>query len=307
MNRTESVILFPGQGVLEGSMFRSGALGARYRQAIEEAGAADSVDLFVLAGSVAHYRALYARSGPPATIVGHSFGELVALVCAGAFTVSQGAEIARQRAAVLDEYQSEPGGMLSLVTTRPTAERLIWLAGACRTAIAAENAPAEIVISGTLPGIASVRDRARAEGIATAPLKARWALHCPQPMLAATFELVKRLRGLAPRPLAVPVFSPILGRYYGRTDDLTEWLARHLMLPVRFADAIRFLMVGGVRSFVECGPLRGLARSVQQITGMPRPDDHAGRDSGRATGPIRGDSAGINSHDEPACAAAQAG
>jgi acyl transferase domain-containing protein len=307
MNRTESVILFPGQGFLEGSMFRSGALGVRYRQVVEEAGAPDSLDLFVLAASVAHYRALSARDGRPAAIVGHSFGELVALVCAGAFTVSQGAEIALQRAAVLDEYQSEPGGMLSVATTRATAERLVRLAGAFRTAIAAENAPAEIVISGTLPGIASVRDRTRAEGIATAPLKARWALHCPQPMLPAAVELMKRLRGLSPRPLAVPVFSPILGRYYRRSDNLTECLARHLMLRVRFADAIRSLWVGGIGSFVECGPLRGLAGSVQQITATLLLNDHAGCDPMRATGPTRDDSAATGSHDQPAFAAALVG
>jgi acyl transferase domain-containing protein len=307
MTQAELVILFPGQGILQGSMFRGGTLRARYLQVLDEAaGAGDSVEGFVLAASVAHYRELVAREGLPAAIVGHGFGELVALVCAGAFTVSQGAEIARQRGSVLDQYQSEPGSMLSVATTSALAERLVGLAGASRTAIAAENAPTEIVISGTLPGIAAVRDRTRAEGIADAPLKARWALHCQQTLPAAV-ELRKRLMGFSARPLRVPVFSPTLRRYYRPTDDLAESLARQLILRVMFADAVRSLVADGARRFVECGPLHGLARSVHEVR-AERPADHDDRGMTRsAAGSRRCDVAAVTRDEAPALAAAMAG
>jgi acyl transferase domain-containing protein len=45
-------------------------------------------------------------------------------------------------------------------------------------------------------------------------------------------------------------------------------LARHLILPVRFADAIRTLALTGFETFVECGPLRGLARTIDATTAM---------------------------------------
>jgi acyl transferase domain-containing protein len=85
-------------------------------------------------------------------------------------------------------------------------------------------------------------------------------------MRPAATELRHQLRGLAWQALRVPVFSPILGRYYTSSDDLTECLAHHLVGCVEFAAAIRSLASLGVAHFVECGPLRGLARSIHQIT-----------------------------------------
>jgi acyl transferase domain-containing protein len=194
--------------------------------------------------------------------------------------------------------------MLSVATTSSTAERLVRLAGASRTAIAAENAPTAIVISGTLAGIASVRHRAHIEGIAAAPLRARWALHCPQTMRAAAVELAKRLKGLPSRPVRVRVFSPTLGRYYRPSDDLAECLARQLMLRVRFADAIRALIADGARQFIECGPLSGLARSVAEI----RAGDESGRRDPLLPPSRNDDAVGAGAGDEePALTAALAG
>jgi acyl transferase domain-containing protein len=221
-------------------------------------------------------------------------------VCAGAFTVQQGAEIALCRAAVLDQYQREAGGMLSLATTRATAECLVHLAGSSRTALAAQNAPGDVVISGTTPGLASVRRMTREQRIPATPLKARWALHCAPVMLPASVELAKRLRGFSPRPLQVPVFSPILGRHYRATDDLAECLARHVLLPVEFAAAVRSLAGAGVGRFIECGPLRGLARHVQEITAAMRPEADLRRREplpSMASEPV--DAMTASSHDAP--------
>jgi len=297
MTRTRSAVVFPGQGTLQGSTFRTGALRADFRRVLEEIKPAGerladwgrsgdvaellleqapstpgSVALFVFAASVANYRALVAQGERPLVLVGHGFGEIAALTCSGALDVDQGAEIVWRRTAVLDRWQTGPAGMLAAATTAAAAERLVERAGRHRTAVAAENSPTDVVISGTRQGIDSVRGLARNQRIAVHPLKARWALHCAPAMLGAATALAAELRWIRMQQPEVAVYSPILGRYYSRHDTLPECVVRHLTERVRFADAVRALSVAGVEAFVQCGPLSGLARAVGETVTRLRLD-----------------------------------
>jgi acyl transferase domain-containing protein len=83
-------------------------------------------------------------------------------------------------------------------------------------------------------------------------------------------DLERRLQQFSPRPLSLPVFSPIVGRYYRPADRLTRHLADHLVQPVRFARAIELLHAEGVRVFVECGALNALSRLAAKAA--PAPD-----------------------------------
>jgi acyl transferase domain-containing protein len=277
MNPPGSAVLFPGQGTLHTALLGNEELGAAFRAVVDEIGWAEpsaptpeSTPMLVFAASVAHYRVLVSAGLRPAALVGHSFGELAALVCAGAFTVAQGAAIVRQRSTVLDASQRARGGMVTAAAGRTAVERLVAIAAANHAAVAAENGPAETVVSGTNAAIDAIRRLAARRRVAIATLKARYALHCPALMVGAALELARQLRSIESRLLQVPVFSPILGRYYAPSDDLAECLASHLALPVRFAEAVRTLSADGIGTFVECGPLRGLARHVREITATPQ-------------------------------------
>jgi acyl transferase domain-containing protein len=297
MTRTRPAVVFPGQGTLEGSKFRTGALRAEFRRVLEEVrpagerlaewgesgdvvellleqrpSTAGSVALFVFAASVAHYRALVAQGERPLVLLGHGFGELAALTCAGALEVDQGAEIVWRRTAVLDRWQTEPGSMLTVSTTAANAERLVDRAGRHRAAVAAENSPTEVVISGTRPGVDSIRNLARTQRIAVQPLNARWPLHFGPSMRGAATALGAELRRMRMQQPAVAVYSPLLGRYYTRHDTPAECVARHLTERIRFADAVRALWLAGIESFIQCGPLGGLARAVGETVTRLRLD-----------------------------------
>lgn len=259
------VFTFAGQGTLDTAIFKTGSL-AEHLNAVRHAlGGADRIDQLVLAAAVAHYRALCSNGLHPAALVGHGFGELAALVCGGAFTLEQAAEITTRRAAVLDERGGEPGGMLTLHATTATAEHLVQLAGAFRAAVAAENGCADTVIAGTNRGLKAVRRLARAKRIPFSELNARWPLHGGELMRPAAIELAAQLCPIRPRPLEMPVFSPTLRRYYRPSDDLAACLAWSLVRRVRFADAVRSLAAAGLTRFVDCGALRGLGRHVHAI------------------------------------------
>jgi acyl transferase domain-containing protein len=130
--------------------------------------------------------------------------------------------------------------------------------------VAAENAPAQVVIVGTSHGIDSVRNQARAQRIGVEPLKARWALHCGPLVGGAAAALAAELRAIRMQTPAVAVYSPLLGRYYNRHDTLSECIAQHLTRRIRFADAVRTLLLAGVETFVQCGPLGGLGQAIEE-------------------------------------------
>lgn len=301
MVTSRAAILCSGQGNLRESTLTDGDTHSRLLQVFEEMGTAagvwghetrekraeagqvlldhsfdksENLPLLVFAASVAQYRSLENQGLRPMAMVGHGFGEIVALVCAGAFSVPQGAEIVLHRTAVLEEKRSDAGGMVAVKADKSMAETLVELAGAHRAVVAAENSPLEVVISGTRKGIERVRRLARNFGIAVIALRAPWALHFPPIMRPVAGDLKTRLRHIPSQPLRIPVFSPILGRYYIDSDDLTECLADHLTRPVRFSHAVRYLSSNGVKSFIECGPLSGLGRYVREL-GFDSPSEIA--------------------------------
>jgi acyl transferase domain-containing protein len=295
MVQSRTAVLFPGQGSLSRSTFARADVQRYFREVLEEIGSAagdcrpraqspqagevlsnhlpdapHSLAISIFAASVAQYRLLEDQGLRPVVMIGHGFGEIIALVCAGALSPAQGAEIVSERAAVLNECSTHAGGMLVARTTKPLADTLVELAGSENAAVAAENSPTEVVISGTAAGIERIERFARYLGIAVTRLRAYWPLHCRAVMMLAATELKKRLSHLSSQPLRVPVFSPTLGRCYGDADNLTGMLSGQLALPVRFADAIRYLLSTGVEAFIECGPLYGLGRCVQEIAGGNR-------------------------------------
>jgi acyl transferase domain-containing protein len=292
MVTSRTAILFSGQGNLRKSTLTDGDMHGCVLQVLEEMGTAagvwghgalekraeagqvlidhssdkpENLALLVFAASVAQYRSLENQGLRPMAMVGHGFGEIIALVCAGAFSVQHGAEIVLNRTAVLEEKRSEAGAMVAVKADKSMADTLVELAGAHRAVVAAENSPLEVVISGRRKGIERVRHLARNFGIAVIALKAPWALHYPPIMLPVAGELKTRLRHIPSQPLRIPVFSPILARYYTDSDNLTESLADHLTRPVRFSHAVRYLSSCGVESFIECGPLSGLGRCVREL------------------------------------------
>lgn len=253
MNQSRAAILFSGQGTLSRKTLTKPEVYTQFRHVLYEIGAPavqyglwahgpratqrltrhlpetpEGLSLFFFAASVAHYRTLQKQGIQPSVLLGHGFGEIIALVCAGAFSVQQGAEIVLHRAVALERARTEAAAMVVANTDKSVAKSLVQLADGHPTAVAAENSPTEIVISGTSAGIDRIRSLARDRGIAVTTMKARWALHCRPIMLPAAAELKDRLRHIPFQPLQLPVFSPIFGRYYDDAENVAELIAEHL-------------------------------------------------------------------------------
>ena len=246
--------------------------GRRLLDSVSGAGAGSAEELFetdpemmqvaIFAASVAVFEALRARGARLSVLIGHSLGEIAALVCAGALTISEGTRILCHRVAVLREHDTSGGTMLALACERARAEQVLSLLPASAAAIAGENGPAQVTVSGTTEALRRVELIAGAIGVPATALRARHPFHNVL-LQTARRELLTRIGGHRSHGLRVPVFSPILGRYYREHDDLGELLADHLVTPVEFRQSIDRAYEAGARIWVEVGAGRALTNLVR--------------------------------------------
>jgi len=208
-------------------------------------------------------------------LIGHSFGEIAALTSAGVYSVEQGAEIVSDRVESLAEAAPRDGCMAAVFAGPLEVRRILegWnarrssTAMVCPVAVAVENHDRQTVVSGPSGNVSAFIDFCGSQDISAQRLHSPYGFHHPDLEAAAT-TFAARLTAYRPEPLQRPVYSPILGRYYRDDDDFGHCLARHLVLPVRFGDGIRFLKSDGVNVYIECGALDALSKIVARVLGQ---------------------------------------
>jgi malonyl CoA-acyl carrier protein transacylase len=194
-----------------------------------------------------------------AMIAGHSLGELAALVAGGALGEEDGLRLAIARGCLMEEAAAaSPGGMMAVLgdgagtVAGEVAARL-------GLTVANDNAPGQVVLSGSAAGLSEARAELRAAGLKAIRLPVAGAFHSPAMALAA-LQFREALATVAFREPRVPVFSstaaaPFADPRGGLTAALTE--------PVRWRQTVAEMHAAGAREFVEVGPgdvLTGLVR-----------------------------------------------
>jgi [acyl-carrier-protein] S-malonyltransferase len=262
-----TALLFPGQGSQTPGME---ALVAIHRpdllaQARELAGG----DVFARVGESTRCAqpAIYCASlacweavGRPAAdlIAGHSLGELAALVAAGALDAADGLRLAAVRGRLMEEEATTtPGGMLAALGEGDCD--VAKLAANLGLAIANENAPGQLVLSGPEEAIGEARKRLREAGLKAIRLPVAGAFHSPALAGAAARFWVEldRVEFAVPE---VPVFSSVRAAPFA---DARADLAAALTRPVRWQLTLERLRQAGAERFLEAGPgdvLTGLVR-----------------------------------------------
>ncbi|MEU6055955.1 acyltransferase domain-containing protein [Streptomyces xanthochromogenes] len=208
--------------------------------------------LAIYGAGLAAHRILTDRGVRPGALVGHSLGEITALVAAGAYSVEDGALIVLRRTAAIAGLGTRGGSMVALAASPDRAAHLVALVGDPLLAVATENHDTQTVLSGPGDAIEHVRAIAARLGIGCTALDAAFAFHNPA-LAEAAPAFAEAIEGLTQHAPRVLVHSPILRRAYEPTDDLAQRLADHFTLPVGFSTAIRELYGRGHRTFVETG------------------------------------------------------
>ncbi|MFE9610788.1 acyltransferase domain-containing protein [Streptomyces sp. NPDC006012] len=211
------------------------------------------------------FRLLTERHGlRPDVLLGHSFGELVALTAAGVYGLEEGMALVAARDEAFAACPPEPGGMLALDVSASRAEGLLVGLGEWEVTLAADNSPRQCVVSGPAEPLGRVRQAAEAIGIRTTSLRVPYAFH-HRILAAVAGDFTRRAASLQARPARYLLHSAILGRRVDDTDAVADLVAAHLVRPTRFTSAVRLLHAQGVEVFVECGP-RGVLSDLVTAT-----------------------------------------
>lgn len=133
---------------------------------------------FALYGvDVAVYKILESHGLRPDALVGHSFGEIAALVCGGAFTVQEGAFIVAKRVKALERVDTGNGYMAALGTDAARARKLLNLVEKQDAIVAVENHVEQTVISGTQEMMDTIGEISRCLKISFVRLNSPYPFH----------------------------------------------------------------------------------------------------------------------------------
>lgn len=192
--------------------------------------------------------------------VGHSLGEVAALVAADALSAEDGLRLVATRGRLMQESgeRSGDGSMLALLG-KGAADHAGAVAAAAGLTVANDNAPNQVVLSGAKDAFGAATEAAREHGLRAVPLPVTGAFHSPA-MAGARPELEAALAAIDFAEPAVTVISSITVEPF---DDVRARLADALTMPVRWRETLLALRARGVERFVETGPgkvLTGLAK-----------------------------------------------
>jgi len=204
-------------------------------------------------------------------VLGHSLGELTGLAVSGAMDDEEGLHVVVERGRICHEVaQRHPGGMVAVMRLTPTAVEWVRRRAVADTGgvleAAAFNGPAQIVLSGEAESVDDAVLLATAEGGIVDRLRIGGAFHSPLMGEAIeAFETV--LAATAFQPPRVPWLSSTSVATAEEPDVIRRSLARALLLPVRWTDAV--LAAAEVADVViDVGPgatLRNLGKRIHDV------------------------------------------
>jgi [acyl-carrier-protein] S-malonyltransferase len=269
MGSTSTAILFPGQGSHTSDM-RQIVAQAR-PELLELVAQFVGVDPFaraqegtnfsqpaIFCASLAGWAALGSPDGD--YMAGHSLGELAALVAAGCLAERDGLELVALRGRLMHEagQRAGDGGMVALVGAG-AADHASEIADAHGLAVANDNSPLQVVLSGARAALPAAEAHARELGLRARELDVTGAFHSPM-MASAVPEFAAALERVDVGPLRVPVISAVTAEPF---DDVRVRLVQALTMRVRWRETLLALRARGANRFLEVGPgrvLTGLAK-----------------------------------------------
>jgi len=229
----------------------------------------------IMAASLAVIRVLEREAGLDLAkharlVAGHSLGEYTALAAAGAFTLCDAARLLRARGRAMQ--QAVPvgeGGMSALLGAQiAQAEELAKecaasTGGIC--VIANDNAPGQVVISGTKAAIDRAPEIAKTLGIKRAmALNVSAPFHSPM-MQPAADRMAEELAKVTIRPPAVPVVANVTAAEAREPDAIRRLLVEQVTARVRWRESVLAFRALGIETTVEAGGAKVLTGMVKRI------------------------------------------
>lgn len=202
----------------------------------------------------------------PAMVAGHSLGEFSALVAAGALSFEDGLTLVAGRAAAMQRACGINPSTMAAVLGMDDAVVEEICASLNETVVPANyNSPGQIVISGTMEGVAAATEELKKRGAKRiVPLAVSGGFHSPC-MEPARQELEEAIRKAQFSRPVCPVYQNVSGLPVTEPQEIMANLIAQLTSPVRWTQTVQRMIADGAAEFVEAGPgnvLQGLIRKI---------------------------------------------
>ncbi|HEX9278001.1 MAG TPA: acyltransferase domain-containing protein [Casimicrobiaceae bacterium] len=272
-------LLCPGQGAQHPGMLNIAAHHAMSAEVLRAATAALGEDLhawladpvlffenaraqpLVCISQLAWWAALREQLPTPIAFAGYSVGELAAYAVADALDAAALAQLARERARLMEEAVVERGGLIALrgISRRTTAD-MCDRHGAFIAISMDEDA---YVIGGTQSRLDAVAEAAVRFGAEITCLRVGVASHTPLLATAATaFRVI--LEGSSLQAPARPVVAGVDGSWVLTRERAIDVLSKQIARTIEWSRCIDALYERGCRVFLELGPGAALSRMVRK-------------------------------------------
>ncbi len=227
--------------------------------------------------SIGSFRALEKFGLKPAGLIGHSFGELTALCAAGTYDEETLFRLARTRGELMAAGAGDRGGMIAVSLSAADAAEVI--AGEKLSLIIAnENAPTQMVLSGSTDEIRRAAEIFKARKVRATVLQVAGAFHSTF-VADAAVPFRAAVAGASLKAPSIPVYANTTGTPYpADVAAITDLLGNQLANPVRFIAGVEAMYAAGIRTFVEVGPGAKMSGLVKSILG-DRPFTSIGLDA----------------------------
>lgn len=225
----------------------------------------------LVATSLASLRALEERVAQrgeqlgAAYVAGHSVGEYAALVAAGVLSVGDALRMVALRAQLMADADVS-GGMLAVIgLDREAVAAVVASLEGTGLVVANDNAPGQVVISGTPAALDAASGPLRAAGARRSiPLKVSGPFHSPV-MAAIGAKLGRAFAGVSWHNADPPIISNVTAEPVRDAVEIRALLARQVHSPVEWVRSVQRMALEGVDTFVECGPGTALSGMVRRI------------------------------------------
>jgi [acyl-carrier-protein] S-malonyltransferase len=207
----------------------------------------------------------------PASVAGHSLGELSALAAAGALSFSDGLRLVRVRGELMKRAgEIAPGSMAAILGLDIPALEAVCAEASTPVEIvqvANDNCPGQVVISGGKTAVERAIAGAKAAGAKRGiPLAVSIAAHSPL-MASIQAEWNEAVDACTTTEPKIPVIGNVHALPITTADELRADIKAQMDSRVRWTESVQGMLKSGTQAFVEVGSgnvLIGLIRRIVQ-------------------------------------------
>lgn len=223
----------------------------------------------LLTTSFAIFQKLKEGQITPDYVAGHSLGEYSALVAAQALSFEDGVYAVHRRGELMEK--AVPLGQGTMAACLGIDEEKLQQAveevlnDGEVVEIANYNCPGQLVISGTVKGVALCSERAKEKGAKRViPLNVSGPFHS-RLMEPAANEFAAILQEIRINKAIYPIIANVNGEEMDEPEGIRENLLKQLYSPVQWERSMKKLIELGVDTFVEVGPQKVLTGLMKKI------------------------------------------